>query len=249
MAAPKPVSGMNTRQKVTAAAFAVVVLVLLYMVYSMFVSDENATGNETPVAARTPPNGAAPAPAPATIPPPKQAALPKQPEPTTPQQAQMVQMQQQNEVRYLEALNQLQLLKVQKEIAETNKAIISARLESVTAQKNIVDLLKPAPATPATYQQGLVGPTGATATTTSQQMPPINVIRPPSEPETNYTVISVSLLRSQWNAVIGYQGNLYSVHVGDVLPIDGSKVVSIDSSGLILEKGGIRRKLSMVPII
>jgi hypothetical protein len=36
---------------------------------------------------------------------------------------------------------------------------------------------------------------------------------------------------------------------GDVLPPDGSVVISIDKAGIILERNGIRRKISMVPII
>jgi hypothetical protein len=62
-------------------------------------------------------------------------------------------------------------------------------------------------------------------------------------------VISVSQLQNRWGAVLGYQGNLYSVFSGDVLPPDGSKVISISKSGVILEKNGIRTLVSMVPVI
>lgn len=248
MAAPKVISGMNNRQKVISGILVVVVLVILWMVYGMFKGGGQAPA-PAPIntAASTPGPMSATAPGGAPSPqlplPPKQAVLAKQPPPLSPHEAQLLQMQQETEVKYLDALNELQMLRLERDIAETNKAIAAARLDTITAQKSIVNLLKPpVQVTTTTYAQGLVTP----ATTAGG--PPTGAITKPVE-ETNYTVISVSLLKGQWGAVIGYQGILYSVHVGDVLPVDGSKVLNIDKSGLIVEKDGIRRKLSMVPII
>lgn len=250
MAAPKVLSGMNTRQKVTTVVFIVIVLILLYMVYGMF-KGESTPASIAPIAAAPPganptaPGGFAPSQPQA----PKPAQLPQQPQSLSPREAQLLQMQQETEAKYLDALNELQMLKLERDIAETNKAIAAAKLDTITAQTKIVSLLKPpVQVAPGSYAQGLVSPTSGGQTGSAQGGPPAT-IQPPPVQETNYTVISVSLLQSQWNAVIGYQGNLYSVHVGDVLPIDGSKVLSIDKSGLILERNGVKRKLSMVPII
>lgn len=246
MAAPKVLSNMNNRQKVTAIVFVVIVLIILYMVYGMF-KGESAPAmpvSEGPTGAMNAatPGGFTP-PQPQT---PKQAQL-AQTQQLSPREAQLLQMQQETEMKYLDALNQLQMLKLERDIAETNKAIASAKLDTITAQEKIVTLLKPpVQITPATYAQGLVSPT-TTGGPPANMQPPVTVNKPVEE--TNYSVISVSLLQSQWNAVVGYQGNLYNVHVGDILPVDGSKVLSIDKSGLIIEKDGVKRKLSMVPII
>lgn len=247
MPAPKAISTMDSRQKVIAVVFVLILLFLAWLVYGMFSSGSSSAPPAIQSATSKPLNasgGGMPT-GPALPKAPQPAELPKQPAPLTPRETQLLQMQQETEMKYLTALNELQMLKIERDIAETNKAIAAAKFDTVTAQKNTLNLLKPpAPVpTPASYAQGLVSPTGAAVG------PPQGMIRPPSEPEANYTVISVSFLRQQWNAVIGYQGNLYSVHIGDILPVDGSRVVRIDKSGLILEKNGIERKISMVPII
>src|SRR5690606_24594193 len=137
------------------------------------------------------------------------------------------------------AVNELQMLKIQRDIAETNKAIAGAKLDTVNAQKNIVTLL--APEQPSNYAQHLVNPTGAAAPTAGT--PPPTIIEVP------YTVISVTEIQGRWGAVIGAQGKLYNVHVGDVLPADKSKVISINKSGVVLEKDGVKKIVSLVPII
>lgn len=246
--APKLFSNMDNRQKTTAVAFVIIMLIIAYMLYSMFKGEStdikpSVAQPSGPINATGPMQGGM---APPIIAP-KQAQLPKQPPPLSPREAQLLQMQQETEMKYIDALNQLQMLKLERDIAETNKSIVAAKLDTITAEKNIINLLKPQmTTTPASYAQGLVTPVaGAPA-----GGPPANIPPPQMrQEETNYTVISVSFLRSVWSAVLGYQGNLYNVHVGDILPVDGSKVLSIDRTGLILEKDGIRRKISMVPII
>jgi type IV pilus biogenesis protein PilP len=155
-------------------------------------------------------------------------------------------LQQETQAKYLAALNELQMLKVQKDIAETNKAIVTAKLDTVTAQKNMVDLLEPSKpvATQADYSQNLVNPTGASAGVTP------GGAAASSAPVDTYTVISVSHLQGRWNAVMGYQGKLMNVFVGDVLPADGSQVTNIDKTGVTLKlKDGDTKKISMVSII
>ena len=111
-------------------------------------------------------------------------------------------------------------------------------------KKGIVDLLTP-PAPKETYAQGMMRARGVEATPGQAQAPaPVLPVK-----EVTYTVVSVSQLQYRWNAVLGYEGSLYSVHVGDILPADGSKVISISKSGVILEKEGKRKKVSMVPVI
>ena len=153
--------------------------------------------------------------------------------------AELVKMQHDTQEKYLAALNELQVLKVNRDIALTNQAIMAARLAAVTAEKKMTDIVSPPEPTPQEYAQNLVTPQ-----TTQAQTAPTT-----SEQEPDYTVVSVSLLQNQWSAVMGLKGNLYSVRVGDVLPADESKVIAIDKYGVTLMKDGEKHKISMVPII
>lgn len=259
-----PTSSMTTRQKLTIVALIIVVLLIVWEIYSLFGSGSSTpsikptpTANHPPAAMNSStPNGMMP-----QTPPPQPAQLMKpQQISMTPEEANLMRMQQQSESQYLSAINQLQMLKVERDIAETNKAIMTAKLETVTAEKRIVDLLQPPapPPTTATYARGLVNPVSTnvepanvhppmttTVTTTTPTPPPA----PTVTPDVNYTVISVSRLQNRWAAVVGYQGSLFNVSVGDILPPDSSMVISIGRSGILLEKKGVKRKISLVPII
>ena len=59
-----------------------------------------------------------------------------------------------------------------------------------------------------------------------------------------YVVISVSMQFDRWSAVLGNQGKLYNVSVGDNLS-DGSTVVSINKTSVVLSKDDRKRKLSI----
>ncbi len=164
----------------------------------------------------------------------------------TEREAQLMRMQQDMQTKYLAAINELQMLKVEKDIAEANKDISKAKLDSITAQKDIVDLLSPKATTSTeAYVKGLDqsatppgGETGVQQTTTVTTTQTVG-----------YTVISVTKLRGEWTAVMGASGKLYSVKAGDVLAADGSVVLGINRSGVLLEKDGKRSKISMVPVI
>lgn len=156
--------------------------------------------------------------------------------------ANLIKMQRDTQEKYLAALNELQVLKVNRDIAVTNQAIMTARLAAVTAEKKMTDILSPPEPTPQDYAQNLVNPVAGKSEPTA----PTEV----SVPEViTYTVVSVSLLQNQWGAVIGSKGNLYSVKVGDILPPDRSKVIGIDKGGVVLLKDGERLRISMVPVI
>ena len=139
-------------------------------------------------------------------------------------------LQQETQLKYITALNELQMLKVQREIAETKQAITSSTLANATAEKSITDLL------------------------TIQQMPAQNAYVPPppqqvapaasvtenvpkmvqSFNEVPYAVVSLTYKNNKWNAVLSYQEKFFSVGVGDTLPPDNSVVTSIDRNGLTL---------------
>jgi type IV pilus biogenesis protein PilP len=235
-------SNMNTRQKVTAVVMILVVLVVIWQVSGMFggkktapktdvTSSQNANTSKTMSAAggNDANGGMGPGmqspntPRPADVP---QAA------PMSDTEAALVKLQQETQVLYLKALNELQLLKVTRDIAQTNKDISTANLAKVVAEKKVVDLLAPPPA--------------PSASETLKSSIPIDTSL---SQDVKYSVISVSQLQYRWGAVLSYKGNLYNVHVGDVLPPDGSTVVSIAKDGVTLDKNGTKIKLSLIPVI
>ena len=229
-------ANLTTRQKITGGLFVVIVIFLIWQVMGLF----GGGGETAPAVAQaiTPMGNAAPTPTP----------VPKQTTTLSPREMELLKLQQETEAKYIAALNELQMLKIEREIAENNKAIMAAKLDAITAQKNIVTLLSPpAPQVlPGAYAQGLGGGAASGgAPTTGPGGQPIAA----EAKEADYTVVSVSQLQRRWSAVLGYQSNLYNVSIGDVLPPDGSTVVSINQSGVVLQKDGAKRKVSLVPII
>lgn len=252
--APNSPATMTSRQKVIAVIFILVVLIVLWQIIGLFRSSPD-TAAITPAPSSTP-LSANKGQAPSTMQPhtPQgQSPTPPAAQSNTPQPAQLITTQlsqqeqdilrarQETQLQYLSALNQLQMLKVQRDIAEANSAIAAAELAKIKSQKDVVNMLAPPPPpTQQDYAKSLADTGGAVNGGPGTALPAAQV---------NYTVISVSQLQSKWNAVIGYQGHLYHVQVGDVLPADGSAVISISRSGVVLEKDGQRKKISLVPII
>jgi hypothetical protein len=148
--------------------------------------------------------------------------------------------------RYIYDMAQLQILKVEKDIEDTNKDIAKARLDTITAQKKAVEMFpQPTMVAPSSYAKSLEqGPSGPSAKSESSKQP-TQAFASVGE----YTVVSVSRLRGEWTAVLGYQGTLYSVRPGDIVAADGSVVLSIDKSGVLLEKDKTKIKVPMAQII
>lgn len=223
-------TGMGSRQKLTIGVFVIIVAVLGWQVTAMLKGD----GSEAPTApidAKS--DGSSPAVAgnnmqPPQHIPPKQVEI-EQPRPMTEQEAQLVRLRQETQANYLKALNELQLLRVAKDIADTTKDISKAKLDSVTAEKKIVEIL--------------TAPTEAEKSSMGAQIP-VGLSQ-----DVKYTVVSVSQLQYRWSAVMNYKGNLFSVHTGDILPPDNSKVVSIAKDSVTLEKDGAITKVSLTSAI
>jgi hypothetical protein len=232
-------SSMTVRQKVTAGIVVVVVLIVIWQLYGLLGGGSEPASVPTPKPATpsaklakggTAPNGAMQPEAP------KQADI-MQARPLTPTEAMLLKMQQETQASYLAALNQLQMLRVQRDIANTNKDIATARLATVTSEKKIVDMLSP-PAPPPL-------PAAAAVINKAVVAQSAGVL----DQEVRYTVVSVSNLQSRWSAILSYKGNLYSVRTGDLLAPDGSRVLSISSDGVTLQKNGVRTKLPLVTSI
>src|SRR5579862_3301069 len=125
------IADLTTRQKVITVIFVLIVIFLIWQVIRLL-HVGGSTSAPTPaanaVAANTPQMSV-----------PKPAALPK-PADVSANDAVLQRMQQQTEAQYVVALNELQMLKISRDIAEANKAIATAKLDTVTAQKNTLDL-------------------------------------------------------------------------------------------------------------
>jgi type IV pilus biogenesis protein PilP len=245
-------SSLTTRQKVMGAVLAVVVVIIIWQIYGLFGGGSSTTVTPAPALTHVGAQPGAPSatgPRPPAMPQPAE-LIKAQPQ-MTQREMELSKLQQETQAKYIAALNELQVLRVSRDIAETTQAIMTAKLATVTAEKNIVNLLAPPQQlAPADYARGLVTPTPGGVTQNIGGRPATPTTAPAAAPrESTYTAISVSQLQYRWSAVLGYQGNLYNVHIGDVLPADGSKVISIDKSGVVLEKNGERKKISMVPII
>jgi type IV pilus biogenesis protein PilP len=242
---PSILEKFDKRQKIVAVILAMVLIFIIWQVIDMF------KGPATPAAIinQTAQNNAK-QPMPADnmmVPKPAQLNATKE-QNLTPEQDEMQKQQLALQQKYVETLNELQMLKLARDIAEVNQAIASTKLATVTAEKNIIDLLAPPPPPAAnTYAQGLVNPQPvASGSSQVQQAPPATIVAPA---EVSYQVVSITQIQGRWNAVIGTGGKLYNASVGDVLPSDGSRVIDIDRSGVVIEKGSIQKKLSLVPII
>lgn len=245
MAADKmqALSSMSNRQKATVGIVVVVVLILIWQLSSMF-----GGGSSTPVITPKPApakmTAAAGSASPAAMGPGMQAPnVPAtvdimQTQPQTEREAMLMKLQAETQEKYLAAINELQVLKVNKEIAVTNKDISAAKLAKVVAEKKIYDLLTPAAPPPVSQTINNAAPISAAAAAAAAQIT--------NDQNVKYTVVSVSQLQYKWTAVLGYKGVIYNVRVGDVLPPDGSTVVSIQRDGVTLEKDGSKTKVSLL---
>jgi len=230
------VSSMTNRQKIIAAVLAIILVFIIWQVLALFRTSAN---NPSATLATNGPMPTTTAGGGASQQTPKHVPVPPKPAPMTPRELALMNLQKETQEKYINALNELQMLKLSRDIAETNQAITNAKLATVVNEKKIVDLLSPPPppSNSAAYAKNLVAPAASIT----------NIAQPTQEAQ--YTVVSVSELQHRWSAVLGYQGSLYNVHTGDILPTDGSRVISIDKEGLILEKNNVKRKISLVPII
>lgn len=252
------------KQKVMMIAIGVILLIVGYQVVKMM----GGGGDVTPATVPTPGNkpamtagntasassgmatpGAAPAP---VVQQPIEQTQPK-PAPVQGNVA-LLKLQQETQVKYIAALNELQMLKVQKDIAETKQAITSSTLATATAEKNITDLLTVQQAAPPTAFGNMSAPTAPQALPAPNAAPapapaaPVQAQKP-ATPDAPYTLLSVSFEGNRWTAVLSFQDKMYNVSVGDSLPPDGSIVDSIGREGVSLKKEKETRKIAMSPTL
>jgi hypothetical protein len=252
----------DMKKKATIGGFVVVLAIIAWLAKGVFM-DEGTAPIPKPVA-NTPANtgmpnaGAAPIAANPVVQAPRQMPVASN--------AELIKLQKETEAKYLSALNDLQMLKVQREIAETNQAIASSKLATIAAEKDMTDLLtvKPAPIPEGAYANmlggGMMGGGNMGGPPTGQPgggpgVPPGGGKRPQrpaaatATPSVPYVVLSVSQQNDKWEAVLGNSGKLYSVKIGDVLAADGSTVDSISKEGVVLAKDGKKRTITITSAI
>lgn len=244
------IAEMSARQKMILGSFILIFLILIWQVKGLFSGGGGVTQPVTTAAtgkavSSTGMSASSPVSAGQVV---EDTQIKQAPAPV---EGSIFQVEKETEQKYLSKLNELEQLKIQREIAETNQAIAAARLQTVTAEKNMSDLLtKPTPTvTMSEYASGLVNPVKPGETIAAPGMKQPTMVSLPIPAEAPYTVISVSMQLEKWNAVVGFQGKLFNVSVGDILPVDGSEVVSIDKEGVELRKEDKTRKLSLVSAI
>jgi type IV pilus biogenesis protein PilP len=164
----------------------------------------------------------------------------------------LLRLQQETEAKYISALNELEMLKVQRQIAETKESITAATLATATAEKSITDLLTvqqmPSAGGGNSYTSTAIAPASPSmpAPTTSTAPTPAPAPRVVAAPEAPYTLQSVSYKDQRWNAVLSLQEKQYSVTVGDVLAPDECTVGSIDRNSVVLvDKNKKMRRIMM----
>ncbi len=249
-------AGGDTKQKITIAVIVVVVLIVIWQVVGILggSSKQAAVAPAAKPMSATSPNSASPqsgSPNMAMNPMMSPNNMPVPAAPQAPQNSQssapavqvnpaLLKLQQETEAKYIEAVNELQILKIRREIAETKQAISKSTLDTMTSEHKMSDLLvKPPAPGREDYANSLGGPNAgpngmmvATTTTTTTTEPA-------------YVLLSVSKQSQRWSAVLGNAGKLYSVTIGDTIPTDGSVVVSIDTDGVVLEKDGKKRRIAI----
>ncbi len=245
---------MTSRQKIIIGVMAVVVLIIIWQIYGLFGGE--SVPPPPPVKPIAKMNAEKPTqpgqPAASTE------VMPKPPGPPELKQAtsivndpQFNQMQRITEEKFVGKLNELEELRIQRQIAETNQAIAAAKLATVTAEKDISDLLtRPAPGSAAFAPKTSLditpggAPPGVVTETTTPKPP-----TPPPVEFAPYKLISVSMLFNRWAAIMTLQDATFSVGVGDVLPPDGSTVVNINKNSITLKKDGKVRKVNITASI
>lgn len=226
-------AGLDTRKKVTIGVFVVIVAVIVWQVMGLFGGGGGEPVPEANVQAAAQPSLPTPKAAPVAV---------EQPAQVSQEEQEMQRVLKETQARYIAAVNEVQLMKVAQDMADINAKIMKSKEDTVTSQKKIVDMLTQPDSSTMPQQV-------STQTADGQLQPGQAQAGGLIQKDVTYNVVSISQLQGKWGAVLSYASNLYSVHVGDVLPADNSSVVSIDKSNVVLEKDGVRTKISMVSVI
>lgn len=213
----KILSMLNHRQKYIAIALTLVLLIICWQIYQMFTSEN-----------QSPPIKIAQAPTPK----PEQVQQINEPAIIATAEKTLTAEEQATRQQYLDAVNQLQMLRIKANIAETTKKITADKLETATNEKKIEDL----------NSSSIISSSSSMSALSSF---PKADVPPPIIKVIKYRVASVTETKGKWSAIISSHGTLYNVRIGDTLPDDGAKIVAIFKNGVTIEKAGARKRLLM----
>jgi len=259
----------TSRQKVIIAVMVIVVLIIVWQIVGLMGGGSSAPAPSPTIQPKSTMSASKPgakeennhpsvqAAVPAADHTPKMASGPQVDEslrqPSIVNDPQFNRIQRMTEEKYVGKLNELEELRIQRQIAETNQAIAAAKLATVTAEKDISDLLTtPAPSA-SVYSTGqpvktsvdVIPPGGAIPNASPSPSEEAPKTAPPPAEVVPYKLVSVSMLLNKWTAIVALQNTMFTVAVGDVLPPDGSVVTSISKSSITLRKNGKSRKISI----
>lgn len=248
MSPEKQMKAGNQKQKIMLVATVLIIIFVAWQAFKLMGGGGSDAAPATPApttankaAVRPGGNGggaanqaAAVVSAPEAVQAPKQVPVPSNPE--------ILKIQQDTQAKYISAINELQMLKLQKDIAETKQAITSSILANATAEKSITDLLTVQQMPTSSYAGPALSPSNASSAGIEALPKPVVAVA--NLQETPYVVTSVAFRNDRWAAVVSYQDKYYNVNVGDILTPDGSMVLAIDRNGVTLEgKDKIKRKV------
>lgn len=245
-----------TKQKIIGLLVVILIGLIVWQVFELFFKENNSPAIPKPIANQsikttnlssstvsknpannTPPN--ANVPSPASVPVLVSAQTDVQPDASEA----IIQAQEENQVAYLDLINKLQNLKIQKEIAETSQAIAVAKLATATAEKNMSGLIIES------SQDISINYANKPTTGKETNATTISSLNAPPIPENNYAVLSVSKELGHWQAVISDQGKLYTVSVGDKIPGTQIVVNEISINGVVLFDGKKKQAIRIVTSI
>jgi type IV pilus biogenesis protein PilP len=249
----------NMKQKIT---IAVVVLILGFVGWqAMGMFGGGGSSSPAPTSTPTPVKVMATGQPPASNGAPAAQVTPVVSSDNTPKQVpvqanvELIKLQQETQAKYIAALNELEMLKIQKSIAETKQAITSSTLATATAEKSITDLLTAQVSQMPTSNNNLsnqYSPFAANtpaADSTAAAPGQAPVLMPPkmnlAEPQ--YTLQSVAYKSEKWSAVLSNGKNTFQVEVGDSIPVDGYLVTGIDKNSVTLVKDKVTRHINYSP--
>ncbi len=251
----------NTKQKITIALVVVILGFVGWQAMGLIGGGSSGSSTPAPAPVKTAATGQPPAangaPVAAVAPAPSADNTPKQ----APVQAnaELLKLQQETQAKYVAALNELDMLKLQRSIAETKQAITISTLATATAEKSITDLLTAQVSQMPTSNNNLSNQYSPFAANTPNQDASMNPnaqnqggAPPPPQPKINiqeslYVLRSVAYKSEKWTAIISSGKDVYNVVVGDTLPNDNSVVTGIDKNSVTLLKDKVTRHILFIP--
>lgn len=239
-------SSLTPKQKLIGVVITLIVAVVIWQVVELMSEGSTSTSSPAPenVAGKSS-KGGSPQNANGTQIPPQQssfsgAAPTQQPVPSLAPSANQGILDKEANVAtiYMERINKLQSLSLERQIAEAQQAIAAANFATTEFDQKMSKLLTAAaPPGLTDYARKMNNAAGSNESAVSATI---------IKPAVDYSVVSVSMQLNEWKAVLGYQNKYYVVSIGDTLPVDKSIVTAINAKSVTLKKDGATRVIPLL---